>query len=166
MIEINLKIDRTLSTINVSFLGRRLVIVPKLDSIYLNFKRVVTKDEKIELVNDPRFKLLTSGTKVTENRIVETTINLSYDAAYVMCHVLETHQKEIREIQILNIITEPYKRSEASEILINATKDEFDLINGCFENKDYDGVLTLLSNVKKRLVNSGEMENSENDYFN
>lgn len=166
MTEINLKIDRTLYTINVSFLGRRLVIVPKLDSIYLNFKRVVTKDEKTELINNPGYEMLAAETTIIENRIVNTTINLSYDAAYVMCHVLETHQKEIREIQILNIIDEPIKRAEANEILTNATIDEFDLINGCFENKDYDGVLTTLSNVKKRLVNSGKMENYENDYFN
>lgn len=164
----NLKIDIAyhLDSIVIRFANRRLILLPHEHGISVIFKRLITAEEKIKHKENPDIPFQCAGTEIINNRIVDTNINMSYEAAYVLAEALYTQQKEIRVRQILNTIFKGARKAEAMKIINEINEDEFMAINQMFLDQQYHQIDLYLSSLKYRLCTDNEMEQKDSNDFN
>ena len=162
----NPQVELFLDAIVVRFDNRRIGIYPHEHGMELVFKRVVTSSEKEKLKNDPESKIVSTATIIKGgNRIVESQINVSNDAMFLLSSTLFTYQRELRTRQILNTVMQNEFKPEALLILNHATEDEFMEVNEIFENGDRATIDSYLDAIKRRLCGEGILTQSDNDHF-
>jgi hypothetical protein len=151
-------INQYLNVIVAKFNNSRLIIYPNDHKIILQFKRLITQEEK---END---KFQTAGFEI-DNKIVVTSIGLTPDVLEVLSKIYIYYGKEIKVRQINNDIVREEARPEGLEIMNNATEAELDELTGYYEEDNGNLVCLHLDTIKRRLVLDGIMEQKQGDHF-
>jgi len=151
--------------ITARFDNRRIIIYPHKTGISFIFKRALAENEKEKLANDPNFNIISAGSSIIKNRILQTDISLTYEAAFVLNGVLNECQKEIRIRQIINTVLSEDTKSEGLMILNKASVDEIQQISEIFEKGDHNIVCLELDTIKRRLCVDGVVVQNETDNF-
>ncbi len=162
---ISYSIKYYLDSIVVKYNNRRLCLFPHKTGISIMWRRTITKEEKIKLSENPTQKLLTAGTNIENNRIIDTEINLSYESSFLLVEVLRTNERELKTRQIVNSVIEESARPEVL-VTLNAM-DLADFGNALidFESDNIVGLMEHLNNIKRKLCDIGVLERKETDQF-
>lgn len=141
----------------VKFDNRRLIIVPNKDGILLSFRRLIEPLEKECLNTIPDYIIKSAGSDLIGGKIVNTSINLSYEGTFLLAHVLMNYQREIRIRQIANTIFDENVKGDMVHLL--SEMNNFMEISEAFELDEYDKIVEMINAFKNQ--KQSETENHE-----
>ena len=147
----NVTVTNYINCIVAKFNNRKIIIYPTLSGIQIYFRRLLDSEEKQKIQNNVEYEITTASTDIINNKIVQTSINMIPEAAYILAQVLIDYGPVIQKRMILNSLgSDRVTRQKQLELMDLATEDEMLDILTAIQTNTPDVFYQILSEIETR----------------